>query len=105
MTTRSMRDRAILHDDIGAFEADFTGSMEDHYVDCTATDPEGMQACFGPAPDPAKVMRNRRSPLRKGVRTVVRPSNQCAWTSHCNHVTIAEHLATSVRAHGRHACC
>lgn len=46
-----------------AFEADFTDSMDDHYIDCPATDAAGMEACFGPAPDPTKVLRLFTPPI------------------------------------------
>ena len=77
--------------DGAAFEADFTDSMEDHYVDCTATDPEGMQACFGPAPDPAKVMRIFTPPM------IVPAGEDVSFCTNIDFVAPTDVLAKEIR--------
>lgn len=76
----------------GSFEADFIEAEEGGlYVECNATDEEGMRQCFGPAPDPNSTLRLYSPPM------VVQPGEEVLFCNNLPFIAEQDLLFKSVR--------
>lgn len=74
------------------FEADFVEAEDQGvYVECDATDEEGMQECFGPAPDPDTTLRLFSPPM------VVQPGEEVLYCNPLPFIADREFLFKAVR--------
>jgi hypothetical protein len=74
------------------FEADFIEAGDDGlYVECDATDEEGMRQCFGPMPDPNRTLRLFTPPM------VIQPGEEILFCNPLPYIAEQDLLFKAVR--------